>query len=181
IDRAVACYEKAFAMDPSDARILMELDQLYKLLNRQPTDRLTFLEARLNTVLKRDDLYLEWVSLYNTLGQEEKALELLRQRQFHPWEGGERKASGQYVYSRIALAKKALLAGNIAAATDHLHAARIYPPSLGEGKLHGTQENDIFFWLGHAMAQSGNAEAIHAFRQATIGLDEPTAAVFYND
>jgi len=178
---ALACYEKAFAMDPSDARVLMELDQLYKLLNRQPADRLVFLEARLGTVLKRDDVYLEWVSLYNTLGQEEKALELLLQRKFHPWEGGEGKASGQYVYSKIALAKKALHSGNAAAAIDYLRAAQVYPQSLGEGKLHGAQENDIFFWLGRALTQLGDPDAIHAFRQATIGLDQPAAAIFYND
>src|SRR5690606_1342105 len=40
--QALKSYEKAFAMDPSDARVLMELDQLYKLLNRQPADRLVF-------------------------------------------------------------------------------------------------------------------------------------------
>src|SRR5690606_24801885 len=101
------------------------------------------------------------------------------QRKFHPWEGGEGKASGQYVYSKIALAKKALRAGDATAAIDHLHAAQAYPQSLGEGKLHGAQENDIFFWLGCALTQLGNPDAIHAFQQATIGPDKPAPAMFY--
>jgi tetratricopeptide (TPR) repeat protein len=53
---------------------------------------------------------------------------------------------------------------------------------LGEGKLHGAQENDIFYWLGVAYQNSGNKEKARAcFQKATQGLAEPTAAMFYND
>lgn len=181
VGQALASYEKAFALDRTDARILMELDQLYKLLNRAPTQRLQFLEDHLETVVQRDDVYLERVALYNTLGQEEKALALLLQRHFHPWEGGEGKSAGQYLYSKIALAKQ-LLTDDPRGAIRHLHEARVYPANLGEGKLHGAQENDVFYWLGRAYAASGDEEeARKAFEQATIGLDEPAAALFYND
>ena len=33
---ALAAYETAFALDPHDARVFFELDQLYKKLNRRP-------------------------------------------------------------------------------------------------------------------------------------------------
>ena len=39
---ALRSMEKAFSLDTSDARVLMELDQLYKRLNRSHTERLGF-------------------------------------------------------------------------------------------------------------------------------------------
>jgi hypothetical protein len=54
-------------------------------------DRLKVLEENLESTLSRDDLYLERASLYNFKGEHETALELINQRQFHPWEGGEGK------------------------------------------------------------------------------------------
>jgi hypothetical protein len=55
------------------------------------------MEANMDTVLMRDDVYLEYVSLLNFMGEHQKALDLISKRQFHPWEGGEGKASGQYM------------------------------------------------------------------------------------
>ena len=57
---------------------------------------------------RRDDLSVERVTLYNQLGEYEKAKSLIASRKFHPWEGGEGKISGQYIICRIELAKKAI-------------------------------------------------------------------------
>ncbi|OOQ58750.1 tetratricopeptide repeat protein [Mucilaginibacter pedocola] len=181
-EKALKYFEKAFALDASDARVLMELDQLYKRLNYPAAVRLKFLEDNLSVAEQRDDVYLERVTLYNLLGQHEKALELLMQRQFHPWEGGEGKASGQYVYSLIKIARQQIEDGEFEKAIDSLNNAKSYPHNLGEGKLYGTQENDIDYWLGCAyegLEQADEAKAY--FGQSTVGLDEPSAAVFYND
>ena len=182
VGAALNCYEKAFSLDPSDARILMELDQLYKRLNRKPENRLKFLNEHLSIVLQRDDVYLERISLYNLLGEYENALKLLEHRQFHPWEGGEGKVSGQYVQSLIQLARNYMAQGLYDQAINNLISAQAYPHNLGEGKLYGTQENDIFYWLGCAYDGFGqNDLANEYFVKATMGLDEPSAAVFYND
>jgi len=81
--------EKAFALDKKDARVLMELDQLYKIMGRSFEERLQRLETYPALVAQRDDLYLERVTLYNNLGDYERAIGLLAARKFHPWEGGE--------------------------------------------------------------------------------------------
>ena len=86
-DEAVTLLEKAFALDMTDARILMELDQLYKRLNRSHEDRLAFLEKHKDIAFQRDDLYLEYVTLLNQLGQYEEAIRMIDARKFHPWEG----------------------------------------------------------------------------------------------
>lgn len=180
--KALASYEKAFALDRTDARILMELDQLYKRLGQSPQERLQFLEANLDTVLQRDDLYLERVTLYNLTQQPAVALELLLQRKFHPWEGGEGKASGQYVSSLVQLAIAAIRRNEPESAIQWLEQAQHYPYNLGEGKLHGIQENDIYYWLGCAYEALQQPEtAAEHFRMATQGLSEPSAAIFYND
>jgi len=180
--KALVAYEKAFSLDTSDARVLMELDQLFKRLNYAPESRLKLLEDNLQTVLERDDLYLERITLYNFIGRYSEALDLLMARQFHPWEGGEGKVSGQYTYSLIQLARKAINSADYQQAVALLERAQTFPHNLGEGKLYGAQENDIFYWLGCAYEGLKDQEnAVAYFRKATIGLDEPAAAMFYND
>ena len=174
--------EKAFELDPGDARVLMELDQLYKKIGISAQQRLALLERHPAQVDSRDDLYLEKVTLYNLAGAEAEALELIMKRYFHPWEGGEGKVSGQYLYAHVELAKKAIAAGAFQEAVDHLEQCLVYPYNLGEGKLFGAQENDINYWLGCAFQGLGEAQkAKQAWEQAAVGLSEPSAAMYYND
>jgi tetratricopeptide (TPR) repeat protein len=174
--------EKAFALDTTDARILMELDQLYKKLGKPFNDRLVLLEEHADAVDYRDDLYLERATLYNLVGNHEKALDLLMKRKFHPWEGGEGKVTGQYMFAHIELAKNAIRQQDYKLALNHLKATLNYPHNLGEGKLYGAQENDIFYWMGCAyegLEETENANT--CWVKASMGLSEPTAALFYND
>jgi tetratricopeptide (TPR) repeat protein len=183
-EKALECYEKAFALDPTDARVLMELTQLYRRLNRPAAEQLALLEEHPALVDLRDDLYLERAALYNQLGQPERAVELLLARQFHPWEGGEGKVSGEYLRSLTELAKQDLHAGQPDAAVARLTQALApnYPPNLGEGKLPGAPENELHYWLGCAHAALGQPEAAQAaWQHATAGRSEPAAALFYND
>ncbi|MEO5685642.1 MAG: DUF5107 domain-containing protein [Chitinophagaceae bacterium] len=179
---ALATYEKAFSLNNADARVLMELDQLYKRLNKTPEDRLAFLEKHINVVKKRDDLYLETAALYNYLGEYSTAYEWVMGRRFHPWEGGEGKVSGQYYYSLVELAKQQIRHGDLQKAVKLLEAAQTYPDNLGEGKLPGMQENDVFYWLGTALEKMGNSyEAAEFYSKATEGAFVPAVAIVYND
>lgn len=174
--------EKAFELDPGDARVLMELDQLYKIRGKSFEDRLEHLNQYLPLVLQRDDLYLERIILYNNLGEYEKAKELLAQRKFHPWEGGEGKVVGQFLLCHLELAKQALLQKQFATAISLLNELEQYPQNLGEGKLYGAQENDIQYLLGCAYEGLGDQEkAVDYYKAATIGISEPVQAVYYND
>lgn len=181
-EKALEYFEKAYSLDRQDARVLMELDQLYKKLNYEPETRLAFLNNHIDVVLKRDDLYLEMIALENFLKNHEQAFQNLMNRKFHPWEGGEGKASGQYVYGLVELGKIDLENKQYQFAIDKLQQARAYPINLGEGKLPGTQENDVFYWLGCAYDGLGQEEEANTYwTKATVGLAEPNAAMFYND
>ena len=180
--QALDYFQQAFDMDRSDSRVLMELDQLYKRLNHQPEKRLEFLGHNLTTAQFRDDVYLEIISLHNFLGNYQKAFDLLIKRKFHPWEGGEGKVAAQYTYALIEMAKTDLQKGDFENAINKLEAAFTYPENLGEGKLPGMPENDIYYWLGSAQQLAGNKEeALSFFGKATMGKSEPSAAIFYND
>ena len=181
-EAALELMENAFALDTSDARILMELDQLYKKMNYTHEKRLDFLTKYLELTKKRDDTYLELVTLYNLTGRYQKALEMILDRIFHPWEGGEGKVSGQYKFSLIEMAKEAIEDNNPNQAIRYLEMSKKYPHNLGEGKLHGVRENDIDYWLGCAYDKMGNSsKAIECWELATMGKSEPTTAWFYND
>jgi tetratricopeptide (TPR) repeat protein len=174
--------EQAFHLGQNDARVLYELDQLAKRLNHDAEERLERLQAHPNCVSRRDDLTIEQITLLNQLGRHEKAFELLLQRQFHPWEGGEGKVSSQYVLSLTELARKAIADDRFGDAIDFLEQALVWPHSLGEGKLAGIQENNIHYWLGQAHRQIGNEETARRwFEQASHGLAEPSSAQYYND
>ena len=181
-DEAVALLEKAFRLDHTDARVLMELDQLYKRLNRPHIERLCFLEQHIDIVMTRDDLYLEYVTLLNQTGQYREAIRRIDQRKFHPWEGGEGKISGQYIICRIELAKKAIAEKRYQDAISLLKETEYYPFNLGEGKLAGAEENDIHYFMGCAYEGLGDKENAELyFRKATVGSAEPAIAFFYND
>lgn len=180
--KALQSMEKAFSLDTTDARVLMELDQLYKRLNRSDAERLEFLNTHLSLVEQRDDLCLERITLYNQSGNYIKAKSLLSAHKFHPWEGGEGMVIKQYIICNVELAKKSINTGEYEEALQLLNEAENYPSNLGEGKLAGAQENDIRYWKGIAYERLGNKEkANQNYRMAVKGISEPARAIFYND
>lgn len=181
-DRALTFMKRAFALDPSDARVFMELDQLYKKTGVAPTERLEILEAHMELVRQRDDMLVELATLYNLTGNHCKAMELIASHKFHPWEGGEGKVTGQYTLCRTELAKEALMKSDFREALRLLHETDRYPDNLGEGKLSTAEENDTDYFKGLACAGLGNTDrAAEYLRKATQGSSEPMQAFFYND
>ncbi|MCJ8014649.1 DUF5107 domain-containing protein [Paenibacillus sp. KQZ6P-2] len=181
-EKALKALETAFALNTSDARVFYELDQLYKKIGYSPQARLKALEEHLELVELRDDLFLEYITLHNTLHRHDEAVRLILSRNFHPWEGGEGKVPAQYVMARVEIAKKLLKDGQPEEAIEQLLHAKQYPLNINEGKLEGAQENNIDYYLGLAYMQlerSGDAEA--SFLKASEGLDEPASAMYYND
>jgi tetratricopeptide (TPR) repeat protein len=181
-EKAKAELEKAFNLDNKDARVFLELDQLYKKLNVSYKDRLVLFEKNSELVELRDDLYIEYVTLINLTGNYKLAKDLIAKRKFHPWEGGEGKVSKQYLYACIELTKECLKDKKYKEAKEELLMALTYPENLGEGKLAGAQENDINYYLGCAYEGLGDKMlSKEYFLKASVGLEEPTSAMFYND
>lgn len=85
--------EQAFALDKTDSRVFLELDQLYKKLGVSFAERLKQYEAREALIRERDDAMLEWVTLYNLNSEPQKAYDLIMSHFFRPWEGAEGRIS----------------------------------------------------------------------------------------
>ena len=179
---ALECLERAFALDTSDARVFLELDQLYQRMQISDETRLSLYEKHIGLIEKRDDLYTEYVTLLNNAGHYQKAYDLIRGHQFQTWEGAEGKITTQFKVALLQLAKKDLAAGRLEEAKAKLLEAVSNPKNLGEGHLEGTKDNHIYYHLGLVWEALGNQEEAKAcFRAATEGAMEVAGMMYYYD
>lgn len=180
-DSALTLLEEAFELNKADSRVYYELDQLYKKLNYSSETRLEKMENNFQIVCDRDDLFLEYVTLKNSIGKHEEVIELILSRNFHPWEGGEGKIPNQYITANVELAK-IVMDTDPNKAIEYLENAKVYPLNIGEGKLKNAQENNINYYLGKAYEKlEDEVKAKEFYVMASIGLDQPTGAMYYND
>lgn len=176
--RALEEMETAFAMDEKDARVFFELDQLKKALNVPVEERLVCMEAYRGMLERRDDLYTEYITLLNLTGKYEQAYRCISGHRFHPWEGGEGKIPAQYRNALIHMAQKAA-DGDREKAIGYLEQALVYPHNLGEGKLIGNTDSDIYYLLGGLYSSPEKAQ--EAYRLAARGTFDLSSAMYYND
>ena len=186
--KALACMEKAFALNRMDARIFLELDQLYKKLNRTVEERLAVYEqyavgrgGERSLVALRDDLMIEYVTLLNSAGRHSDSYNTIMGHTFRPWEGAEGKVSTQYKVSLVEMAREHFAKDDPAGAKELLERALQLPENLGEGRLEGTKDNNIWYLLGVAKEALGEDDAQACFEKATLGTDEIAGMMYYND
>lgn len=157
-------YLKAIGLDPADPRLVSEFDQLRAKLNDPLEERLAYLRERQDLVLRRDDASVALATLLNLTDRPQEALDLLVFRRFHPWEGGEGSVLRQFTTAKLLLGRRALEAGEPAAALGHFQGAMETPDSLGE-KYHLLQAKaDVNYWIGRTFRALGReADARAAF------------------
>ncbi len=166
-DAARQAYEKAIQAEPSDARLVVEFDQLRAKRNEPLEDRLAFLEERRDLVLERDDGAVGLARLYNLTGRPREALDLLLSRRFHPWEGGEGAVLGQYTTAHLLLGRQALEQGDAESAHAHFIQAMDTPQSLGEAYHLLQAQADVRYWIGCSLKAMGRSEeAAESFARA---------------
>ena len=181
-EKARTAMERAWELEPDNARIFLELDQLYKKLGMSAGDRLMRYEENRELIGERDDLYIEYITLYNQLGRYDEAYSLIMGRRFHPWEGGEGKITTQYTVALLEMARAAMKAEDYERAGDYLKRALVYPENLGEGRLEGTKDNHIYYHLGCVLEHMGDREgAERCFALASVGTEEPAGMMYYYD
>jgi tetratricopeptide (TPR) repeat protein len=188
--KALELMEKAFALDITDARVFLELDQLYQKLQVSLDKRLQNYEDHIELIEKRDDLYTEYVTLLNSLGLYEMAYEAITRHRFQTWEGAEGKITTQFKVCLLERAKELLKENDgkapakerIRDAKELLLEALSYPENLGEGKLEGTKDNHIHYYLGVCEERLGAVQkAKDCFVNATLGAMEVAGMMYYYD
>ena len=177
-DRALDLMEQAFEEDKG-SRMLFELVGLYRTLGM---NTFGLLAAHPELVAERDDLYAEYCGCLVQNGESKKALQMLLERKFHPWEGGEGKVTGIYKRANVALAEACADNGDTNGCLKHLRDCLTFPRSLGEGKLALDFDNDVHYLLGRCLAKAGDtAAAEREYRLATQGDMRVADMNYYND
>ncbi|MGN0107721.1 MAG: tetratricopeptide repeat protein, partial [Hominilimicola sp.] len=180
-EKAVREMERAFRLSPDNARIFYELDQLYKQTNYPVMKRLKLMADNMELVTSRDDLYTEFITLLNSVGYFDKAYKAITVHKFHPWEGGEGKITAQYKKTLMGLAYECIEKKDYDTANEYLQQAFVYPENLGEGKLYGTLDNDIYYMLGMTYEKIDFIKAKEYYTLAMRGGNDLSSAVYYND
>jgi tetratricopeptide (TPR) repeat protein len=148
IARARDAFDRAFAADSKDARVLYERDQLWKRIGETPQRRLNELRRYSGLCNQRDNLTVELAVLLNQTGHSGQALELLLARTFQPWEGGEGLVLAQFTRAYLLLGQRALAKGDVSSAQRFFEAILAPPQNLGETKHLLANQSEVWFWIG---------------------------------
>ena len=129
---ALAAYDRAFALDTKDARVLLERDEVAERLKLPAAERRALLDRHRPTVEARDDLVSRWIDLVleTANGRDlDEAERVLTTRHFHTWEG----AYGlhhAWVEVQQRLGDRALARADRTLALRHYRRALEYPKNL---------------------------------------------------
>ncbi|MDR0848277.1 MAG: DUF5107 domain-containing protein [Propionibacteriaceae bacterium] len=151
-------YDRALEIRPCDSKLACESDQLDARLGVSEAERLGWLRARLDIVAQRDDLTIATADLATRCGEPEFALELLVNRSFHPWEGGEGRVLDAWESAHLALAEHAMAEGRPHDAVAHMRNGLNPPENLGEARHLLVNASHLWLALGDALEASGNHE-----------------------
>ncbi|GAB3536724.1 DUF5107 domain-containing protein [Arthrobacter tecti] len=161
---AVGFYARALELDSEDSKLVFEYDQLILRAGRTPADRLQFLEHRAHLISERDDLTVVYARLLTKAGRAAEARELLLNRSFQPWEGGEGQVLTAWEETLVALAGSA---PSPEESVDFLQQALRIPRNLGEARHPLANTARLVWLLGEAHHRAGNDDdARRAWEQA---------------
>ena len=80
------------------------------------------------------------------------------------------------------MAKKDIADKNYEKARELFEQALSYPVNLGEGRLEGTKDNNIYYYLGIVNRELGDKEKFMiCMENAQMGDNEPAGAMYYYD
>lgn len=170
LDSARALYDRAIALH-GDGRLIYERDQLLARMAVPTQERIDALEVHRGVVLQRDDVTTEYADLLVLVGRWDDALEVLRSRQFTPWEGGEGRVLGVWERANLALADAREEQGDAAGALRAVEAAARVPVSLGEDRHPLADTTMLFGRWAELLERNGRTheadEVRHRIRTST--------------
>ncbi len=177
---AIAAMEKAVACDSRDPRLYYELDLLYEAGGISPQKRLDLLQQNHETLTARDDALAREIALHVQTGQYDRAIELLKDRHFHTWEGGGR-IHRVYADAHLLRGLKNFKNEKYRQALQDYAAAMQYPENLEVGRPKtNTRLCQIHFLIGRAHEALGDTQkARDSFEKAASAQVRRSEYAYY--
>lgn len=162
--------ERAFALDSTHPRLLLEYVLLQKALRYAPEERLALLEKHPAMLPERDDLYVEYLSLLNLCGREEDAAKGMASHVFHTYEGGEGVLPAQRIVTYVRLGRRAWERGENEEALRLFMEAIDYPENFNEGRKYQAREGAAYWHIAEALTRLGRGGEAAAWYERCIRL-----------
>lgn len=164
---AKLCMETALKHLPNEPRLLMEYQQLLKNMDYSPEKRLEVYDQFNELMLRRDDCYLDKLTLKCLTENYEEAINMAKERRFHIYEGGEGKLTKQHAWMHVLYGNK-LVAENKFDIAEQTYLNGInMPKSYGEAKTFFNQEAHIFYYLGQLFEKLGK-DSQECYKEAAV-------------
>ena len=167
VEKARECLEAAFRLNQQDSWVLYELLQMYKNIGVPMDKRLLLFQQYRDLVENHDECYLEMIKLYIQLGDLQEALDMLKNRKFNPYEGGEGQITSLHKLVYLRKGRSALKQGDYKMALDDYKQALVIPGNYREGRRQGDSNADVYYHIGLAYKDMNQPEqAKEAFEAA---------------
>lgn len=154
LERASYFYKKAIQLAPQEYRYYADLDEIYAQ-EGDTQARMDLFSKASSGVLDHDTARIRYILLLIHEGQFDKALGLLREHHFNPWEKGE-NVHDIFVFANIEEGRKDLAKGKPISARQYFEQALEYPINLGFGKPSSPNDAAAQYWLGKSLKAQGD-------------------------
>jgi tetratricopeptide (TPR) repeat protein len=168
-DEAKAFYEKAVQLAPQDYRLYVDMDEIYAQMGSTDAREKLFANAP-SGLLDHDATRIRYIVFLMKKGEYDKALSLLSDHRFKPWEQGT-DAREIFAVAYINKGRLELAGRHFAQAEVEFSHALEYPANLGAGKPDKPNDQAAYYWLGEARSEQGDAEG--ANREWQMIIDQP--------
>jgi tetratricopeptide (TPR) repeat protein len=162
---AAGYYQRAVRLQPHDFRFYADLDEIDESRG-DDSARAEMFRSAPPEVMEHDTVRSRKVLFLIEQGQFAKALSLLQDHEFRPWEGGV-ELHELYVAAKVGEGKAELAANQPQGAARDFSEAMEYPENLGVGKPDQPEQSEQLYWLGVALdAEGETTKAGAAWQQA---------------
>lgn len=171
--KAIAALEQAIAIDSNQPLWLYELDRLYEFAQKPVAERMALFDKHRAAAEGRDDAMSRVVQNLILSNRAAEAIEIMRKRHFHLWEGGARfSLTDAWTDALLMRGHKQFAAKDYAGALADYNAAIEYPATLEATRSYrGSRAPEVFYYAGLAQQALGDkAAAEKSWRESASSL-----------
>ncbi len=175
--RAGELIARAFRMDRHDACVFYELCQYLRVTGAPIDERIALYEKHAELACARDDNYTNYIEAYVERGDYARAEQLLHERMFNSYEGGEGEILRVHAWTWALDGAQHLAAGDAAGALRRLERALEIDANYQEGEGHLPRElSFVRYWQGLARRALGDEPGAQAaLREGASGPERAGA------